>query len=338
MTVLRADEFNAFIKSKAGKMNGLLLFGSDAEAVGLLSRQLQRELVIPGQGSTLYLDRALLKEAPGRLMDEFQSLSLLGDRQVIIVEDVDDNALKILGPVIAANTLANFVLMLGGSLGKSSKLRLACEASKLIASLAVYEEDQSVLEARVRKEIATHNLRWLRDAEELFYNRVGSDRAIIGQELQKLILYCAGQSEIAESDVSAICGDTASFESDDLIDAVLAGDMIGADRMMLGYDGDVRVILIMFLGHLTRLQNLRAEIENGNALEVVIRSARPPVFYKRQNLVKAQLRSFDLLALITLQDNVNAAILQTRKLPDLAGSITNRLLISIAHGARAKLN
>lgn len=338
MTVLRSDEFDAFMKRKVRSMNGLLLYGGDAEAIGVLSRQLQREMITPGQGSVVYLDRAVLKDSPGRLLDEFQSLSLLGDRQVIIVEDLDDNALKIVAPLLAATSLANFVVMLSGSLGKSSKLRLACESSALVASLGVYEEDQSAIEARGRREIASYDLRWSDDAEELFFNRVGADRATISQELQKLILYCHGQSEISENDVDAICGDTASFEADELIDAVMGGNMLATDRMVLGYDGDVRVILIMLLGHLSRLQNLRMEMENGIGLEGAVRGARPPIFFKRQSIFKAQLRAFDLPALITLQDNVNSAILQTRKFPDLANAITNRTLISIAHGARASLN
>ncbi len=338
MTVLRADDFEAFLKNKSARMNGLLLHGSDAEAVGVLARQATRTLCeaekVPG--SLHHLDVAVIKENPGALIDEFQSLSLLGDRQILLADGVDDNFLKFAKPAIETTKLANFLVILAGSLAKSSKLRLACEDATLFASLAVYEEDRAALSNRLRKQMAEHGLKWAGDAEASFFERVGHDRPSVNQEMAKLLLYCLGMAEITEEDVLAICGNTAAFGTDELIDAMLQGDGQNTDRMAASFDGDQRTILIMVLNHLTRLQNLRAEIDSGSSYDAVMRSAKPPIFFKRQSNIKSQIRRYDSDGLYELQELVSSAILQTRKIPSMADAITNRTLLSIARNAAAR--
>ena len=151
-------------------------------------------------------------------------------------------------------------------------------------------------------------------------------------------LYCVGESEITEDDVRSICGDTAAFGTDELIDAMLQGDMEDTDRMAVVFEGDQRTILIMVLNHLARLQGLRAEVDGGASVDMVIRSAKPPIFFKRQNAFKWQLRRFDLLSLFALQEQLTSAILQSRKLPGISDAITNRMLLSIARNAASRLN
>jgi DNA polymerase III subunit delta len=335
MSTLKSEDVLANSAKKLVGLNGLLLFGSDAESVGVLARQIQRVLSGAGNfGAAVNIDRVGLKENPSRISDEFKAMSLLGERSIIVCDDADDNLLKLMEDVLSATYIGNFVLLLAGSLSKTSKLRMACEATPLFGCCALYEEEQSALEARIRAELNSKNLKWSKEAEQSFFNRVGNDRATIAQELDKLILYCTGQSDIGENDVNAICGDTASFDADELLDAALAGNMELTDRMLQGFDGDVRTVLIMLLQHVARLQNLRADMENGASLENVVRSARPPIFFKRQNNFKAQLRKFDVPALIALQENVNATILQSRKLPDLADALSNRFLLSLARSAK----
>jgi DNA polymerase III subunit delta len=338
MTILRAEDFEAFLKQKSAKMNGLLLHGSDAEAVGVLARQSARAVAGQGHetGLSVHLDMAALKENPSKLLDEFQSLSLLGDRQVIVVDGVDDSILKFSEPIINSKSLANFVIMLAGTLGKSSKLRVLCEEAPLFASLVIYEEDHTALAARLRREISEQGLKWFGDAEAFFFERVGFDRSSVAQEIAKLTLYCSGLGQITEEDVVAICGDTASFGTDELIDTVMQGDLEKADRMSSSFDGDQRTILIMLLNHVTKLQTLRCEIDNGSSVDSVVRSAKPPIFFKRQNAIKSQLKSFDMVSLMALQEQVSSAILQTRKLPDIANAITNRTVLSIARSAAAR--
>lgn len=343
MTVLREDEFDGFLKRRLSTMNGILIHGSDSSAVTALGQQVLRNVVGAAETSHALqrIDMSSLKESPGRLNDEFQSISLLGDRQVLWLEGGDESHLKALTQILAQAEIANFVICLSDALGKTSKLRAACEAADKFASLVIYEEDAAQLAARIKKQLSVDGLSFEKPAEELFFELVGADRSMAVQEATKLGLYCLGQSLITEPDVEAVCGNIAGFGTDQLIDAVLAGDLENADRMGSSLDSDsagTRGILSVFLLHLTRLQALRMDMERGLSAEMAVRNTKPAIFFKRRNAFMVQLRNFEMQDLIDMQQSLSAAMFQTRKMPDLFEAITSRALLSLARNARSKLN
>ena len=319
-------------------MNGVLIHGGDPTTIAALARQ-AAQVVMRGDehmSGLLRFEMSSLKEDRSRLLDEFYALSLLGDRRALLIEGADDAALKFLSPVIASGTIANFVILVAESLSKTSKLRVACEAAELFGSLVIYPEDEAAQAARIKRLFSADGLAWSGDSEQLFYATVGTDRAAVDQEAAKLALYCLGATQISESDVAAICGDTAAFGTDELIDSVLAGDLDSADRMGASLETDsagARGVLPVLLLHLTKLQALQIEIERGATADLVVRNSKPTIFFKRQNAVKAQLRKFDLQALIAMQQSIATAILQSRKHADLWEAITSRVLLSIARSA-----
>ena len=320
-------------------MNGVLIHGSDPATIAALACSAARSVIGGEEGGAgiLRFEMSSLKEDPSRLLDEFYALSLLGDRRVLLIEGADESVLKFLAPVIASVSVANFIILTAESLNKSSKLRSACEAAELFCSLVIYAEDVATQAARIRKLFAADELAWAGDAEQLFYATVGTDRASVDQEASKLALYCLGNSHITENDVEAICGDTAAFGTDELIDAALSGDLEAADRMGSSLDSEsagARGVLPVLLLHLTRLQALHLEMERGATIDMVVRNSKPTIFFKRQNAFKSQLKKLDLESLIVMQQNIATAILQSRKNADLWEAITNRALLSLARSAR----
>ena len=338
MTVLREDGFEQFLKRQIGALNGVLIHGSDSAAVAVLGRQIVRAIVGAGGEAERY-DAGILKEGAGRIQDEFYSLSLLGDRRVLWIDDVGDANLKTLTEIITSTQSANFVFLSADSLSKTSKLRLACEEAQKFGALALYEEGIEAVRARLRTLISKAGLKWEDGAEESFLEIVGIDRSMVTQEFEKLTIYCLGQSAIAGADVLAVCGDTASSSSDSLIDAMLMGDLESVDRMFGNLDSDTggqKMILSSAISHLARLQELRGIMDGGANADTVVRGARPPIFFKRQSSVISQLRKFDATELLSMQQTVAAAIFQTRRNADLGDALTSRALLSLARLARSK--
>ena len=338
MTVLREDGFEQFLKRQIASMNGILVHGADSAAVAGFGRQIVRVMVGAGGEAERY-DASILKEGAGRIQDEFYSLSLLGDRRVLWIDDVGDTNLKALNDIISSEQSANFVFLSADALGKTSKLRVECEGAKKFGALALYEEGIEAVRIRLGALISKAGLKWDEGAEEAFLEIVGNDRSIVTQESEKLTLYCFGQAAISSADVLAVCGDTASSSSDGLIDSMLIGDLDLVDRMFGNLESDgggQRMILSSALSHLVRLQDLRSIMDGGASADTVVRGARPPIFFKRQSAVVSQLRKFDATELMSMQQSLAAAIFQTRKNADLIDAITSRALLSLARLARSK--
>ncbi len=333
MGVLREDEFDGFVKRRLGAMNGILIHGADESAVAGLSRQVVGQLAAAPQR----VDIASVKASPGTFLDSFLSLSLLGDRQVLIVDGADDSCLKFLGATLAFDQPANFVILLADTLSKLSKLRVACEEASRFVALALYEEDRGKLFERVANYLSSQGLTWTDDAEALFFSSVGSDRMIVLQEAEKLAIYCLGQTVITETDVSAVCGDTAEFDVDQLIDSVLGGDLEATDRIVTSLGSDTRSALILLQLHISKLQSLRMEMERGLSLDMALKNAKPPIFFKRKTAFTSQLRKLELADLIDIQEAISAVTLQSRKNAALADALNNRALLSLARLARSRM-
>ncbi len=332
MTLLREDDFHGFLQRRLKAVNGILIHGSDQSAVGLLVREVQVKL----GGESQRVDISTCKAEPGNFFDQFLSLSLLGDRQILLVDAADDSCFKFLEPVIISSALANFVILQADNLGKSSRLRTACEESQLFVSLAVYEEDEARLHARIAKILAGQDLVWGEGAEDQFFGLVGDERALATREAEKLVLYALGQKEISIADVIAVCGNLSGFDADDLIDAILGGDLEASDRLMQILEGDTRSFFPLLQLHFAKLENLRLEMERGMTADAVIRNAKPPVFFKRKGAILDQLRRLSLEDVMDMQSALQKAILETRKQASLAPVIASRALLSLARFSRAR--
>ena len=333
MTVLREEEFETFLKRRLAGSNGVLIHGADASAVSMLARAVVKQL----NGDSQIIDIPAAKAAPGSFMDQMLSLSLLGGRQVLQVDGADDSCLKFLDSAITHQQSCNFVVITSDALVKSSKLRVAVESASLMSSLAIYDEDEVAARTRVVKLLASQSLSWGAGAEYAFFDTVGHERTIVTTEIEKLAVYSFGQHIISVEDIAAVCGDIASFEVDELIDAVLSGNLEASDRVFASLGADQQKFFPLFALHLAKLQSFRTEIENGASSETVLRNAKPPIFYKRKSAVVAQLRSLSLADVVNIQESSQAAILQSRRMADLSGAILSRALLATARLCRTKV-
>jgi DNA polymerase-3 subunit delta len=66
-----------------------------------------------------------------------------------------------------------------------------------------------------------------------------------------------------------------------------------------------------------------------------IKELRPPVFFKQQDALAAQVRKWTVTALAARLGDLNAALRDTRLKPALAEDIAARFLLTVAKEARA---
>ena len=323
MAALRENDLADFLKRKYAAFNGMLLFGNDESAISAAVRQVVAAM--PDGEEPLRIDASSLKSDPALLDDAFRSMSLLGDRRLIIVAGVDENHLSQVQSILAAKSLGNFVVLVAGSLKKDSKFRGAAEGNPLFAAVGFYEETDGALVLRVQTVLRQHGMNFAEGAAERFVDLCGSDRSVLVGEAEKLALYCHPNKTVSIADVEAVCGDQAEFEADGLIGAVLNGDLETTDRMFssMMLSGDAKSVLIMFQMYLARLECASAGL-----------SPKPPFFGAQLAVSGRQLRLLSGDDLGRMQVAVQAAILQSRQMADLGDAITGRCLLSLARMVR----
>jgi DNA polymerase III subunit delta len=339
VTIIKEDQFQSFLAKSVARTNGILIYGSDSSAAMEYAGQLAK--AVEGTGSSeavLRLESSALKSDPARLSDEFRSLSLLGDRKAIVVDECDDGTLEVLTDVLTTSFIGNFVVLTAGSLNKSSKLRAAAEQAKLFACLPLYEAKAEAIAGKVEALVRQYGLRMDAEALDTFLSLIGENRSLALREAEKLATYCQGQQNISAADVEAVCGDVSEFVDDQLIDAVLGGDLDSADRISQAYEAEgssARPILTLLMSHVSRLQNLKLDVARGMTIDAAVSSAKPIVFFGRRRAMAEQMKRFDLDALESIQASLHEALFNSRKTAALSSAIINRAVLAVTRHARA---
>jgi DNA polymerase III subunit delta len=333
MPTLREDQFQSFLTRSLPKASGLLIYGDDESGVDELARSALRSATKGDTSAITRLSPSDLSDDPGRLMDEVQAMSLLGDARAVLLEGAGDQQLKLVEPILALGRTQNFLVVTAGSLNKGSKLRAAFEVAENFFCLPLYEAKGEVLEQRVSALLAKYDQRFADGAAETFFSLVGDDRSEVMREAEKLSLYAHGEGIITSEHVTAVCGDIAAFSSDELIDAIFSGDLAAADQALQAQDRDAssqRPVLNSLLAHVARLQDLRFDMARGMTADAAVAAAKPMIFFGRRRAMTEHLRRLESGPLNEIQDTLSAALLQSRKLPDLADAVISRTILNVA--------
>jgi DNA polymerase-3 subunit delta len=283
-------------------------------------------------------DDSALASDPGRLAYEVASLSMLGGKRVVWVTDADQAFLKSVEVILSGGGGGNFIVAESGSLAKSSRLRAVFEKSEQAVAVAVYEDSEDQVAALVESILAPLGLVLAPDAGVRLLELLGTDRAAARQEIGKLATYCLGTGEIGLSDVEAVCGESSGGDADGLIDAVFGGEVENVDRRFTALTAsgtDAGRILTLAGLHALRLQWLKLDIDRGMRVEDALRAEKPPVFFKRHEAVRLQLRIWDLAALLSAASTLSTCTLQMRRTPALAETLASRALLALARNSQA---
>jgi DNA polymerase III subunit delta len=340
MTAIREDQLESVLSNRLSKLNGILIYGDDASAAEAYAAKAAKVLASLSATSevSLQLDPSLLNSNPAWLLDEFQALSLLGDRRAIIVSGVGETSLKAIQPLLDTDSAGNFVILIAGSLAKSSKLRSAVEQASRFVVLPLYEARQQDLDASLTDIMKQNGLVLDDEARLQFFELVGNERMIVVQEANKLAIYALGQQVVSRADVVAACGATAETGISDVIDDVLGGNYEAIESMSNAAGGDVNALrncLPLIAFHLVQLQALQQDRLNGKALDAAIASARPPIHFSRRRKYERQLKLLDANRIEKFQLAIEHLTYVSRAVSDLSSSIVGRGLISIAREVRS---
>jgi DNA polymerase-3 subunit delta len=341
MAIVKAAELIGLLSNSRKSPIAVLIHGADRSAVYELCQRVIKK-VIGSSDESLSVSRLLEAQvtgSPGRLYEEFSSISMFGGNRVIWVASAGDALVKSIEPILSSESTGNLILIDAESLSKNSRLRKLFEASPHGASAALYEESPQELRLRLERLIKTSGLAIGDEAMLRLLEFMSFERAVAESETLKLITYCQGQSTIGVEDVQAICGDTSDASMDDLVDAVFEGNLDDVDRYVMTVGTSVnagRGTLSAVLQHIVKLQGMAAQILQGSSIDSVVHAPRFGIFFKRRASLSQQLRTWDIEALLNAEEKICAAVLQTRQHPDLDDAIINRTFLALGRNARLR--
>src|SRR5262245_28101246 len=229
MAQKKASEVDAWLARRDPGKSIVLVYGP---ARGLVSERARKVALSTGLSaddpfSVVRLDAAEIEQAPGRLVDEARTVPMFSDRRLIWVRNAGaQKALADDVKALAGHAPRDAVILVeAGDLKKGTALRTVVEACEHAMALPCYADEGRMVDALIDEELEKAGMSIGLDARQALKRSLGGDRLASRGELEKLVLYTAGQKNISLDDVKLLSGDVSGLSVDAAIDAVLEGNI-----------------------------------------------------------------------------------------------------------------
>jgi DNA polymerase III subunit delta len=340
MVALKEASAARFLSAPPGTACGFLFYGSDSLQISARADALANAL-LKRTGPDTEIVRLHDTDAaaiPDRLPVELTTGSLFGGARIVWLTSCPAKAQASILDIIVRPFEGAFLIVQAPDLKKSHKLFQAFEAASHLAAIPCYGEDRESLAAAIQQHIAAQGYEIDHEAAALIVARSDFSALIARAEAEKLMTYAGAARRIAPSDVEACLIDQQTAGLSDIVDHALEGEgrkaLIALDRF-LSAEQNATGIFIALTSALQRLLVLRAAADAGASIPQAIKELRPPVFFKQQDALAAQVRCWTSDALRAVLSELNPILMETRLKPALAENLTANYILKIARAARS---
>ena len=329
----------AFLRKPPRDLVAALIYGPDAGLVRERGNDLLLTVVDDAADPFRIADiaAATLREDPARLPDEADAIAMTGGRRVVRVREAADGLTELFAGFLGDGGGDALVIVEAGALAARSRLRRLFEDGSNAAALPCYGDEGDGLEAVIRETLGARGV--TADSEALAYlcDNLGMDRMVSRAELEKLALYVGDGQTAALADAVACVGDSAVMTLEDIAFAAGGGkhgDLVR--KLARAYqEGSTPVAVLRAAArHFQRLHFAVGRIAGGEAADGVIRSLRPPVFFKRTGDFRAQLHAWPTGRLATALDVLTEAEIQCKSTGLPAQEVCGQALLRLASAAQ----
>jgi DNA polymerase-3 subunit delta len=339
MTALKAGEVDSFLRRPDPRYPIVLIYGPDHGLVSERARLLARSAVENPDDpfQLIRMDGDQLASDPMRLVDEAHTVPMFGGKRSIWVRMGNNPLAEAIGQLCAVPPRDALIVLEAGELAPKSPLRSLIEKASTAVALPCFVDEIKSLDILVDQGLKQYGLHIDRDAKVVLIERLGADRLMSRNEINKLALYVSGRQRITLADVDAMMTDTGTVNLDQLIDSVFVGDSNNADEMLrrcFAEHLDAGVIVGALLRHAILLQQSRALLDQGKDLASITQASR--LHFKRKNAFEKQIRHWRREALETAIAHLFEAQTMARKTSALAGSLVSRCCLQLSLAAKRR--
>jgi len=339
MVAPSAASVQKFLSAPPNGVRGFLFYGSDGLQISARAEALASSLAKKSgpDAEVIRLHDTDAAATPDRVATELNTGSLFGGTKIIWLTNLPAKAHAAVLEAVATPIVGAFLIAQAPDLKKSHKLVQSFESVSYLAAISCYGEDRDSLIAGIRDHVSSLGCEIDADAAALVAARCDFSALLARSEAEKLITYAGPARRITSADVDNCLMDQQTAGLGEIIDHALDGEgrkaILAFERFMAAEQNVTPVFVVLSSG-LLRLHALRTAVDAGMPVMQAIKELRPPVFFKQQDILAAQVRKWRADALSALFRDLNAVLKETRLKPALAENLTARFILRIARTAR----
>ena len=310
-------------KIKIENYRFFLIYGNNK---GFIEEIIENNLK-PGLNKNIYTyDENEILQNLENFKEDILSKSFFDDKKLIIVSRVTDKIFNIIEEIINKNIKDISIILKASSLEKKSKIRNFFEKYKETVCIPVYEDNYQTLYVIIKDFLNKNKIILSQQIINIIIERAKGDRINLNNELDKLKYFSTNKKKIELEEILDLTNLAENYNISELVDNSLAQNKMKTLNILnennFALDDCVQIIRI-YLSKLKRLLNIKSETIKNDNLDQVITSYKPPIFWREKDIVKQQVRIWNIKKIENLIMDTNELEYQIKKNPN-----TSKLLLT----------
>lgn len=330
----------AFIKSVPSHIRAVLLHGSDtglmSERATTMARQFSDDL--DDVFSVTRLDGDAITDA-GVISDAAGQLSLMGNTRLVLVKGRGTELLDACKQALQSDLTAAFIVVEARDTTTKHAIVKLFEKADNAAALGCYVDSDVDIGKLARDIFERDSIRVDSDAMAVIIQRLGSDRAGTRMEVEKLALMAGPNGTLSADDVSTALGDSGLVAISDIAQHCADGRVDLVQRTLIkAWNEDANAIMVLrgCQGYFRQLMVAGQGVSMGKSAAQAVKDLRPPVFFKMQDVLVRQLRSWTGAAALDAVNRLQDCELQVKSGRNDDQIIVAQCLLGLCLRARAR--
>ena len=235
-------------------------------------------------------------ENQDEIISELLNKSLFESQKMVIISRVTEKIYKTIQEIIEKKIINISIILKSGVLEKKSKLRHLFEKNKSLIAIPFYEDNSVELYSIATGFLQKNKINLSRESINLLINRASGDRGNLISELNKIYSFSISNKQITLENIERLTNLTENHGVNELVNNYLIKNTKYVAKILNenNYsDDDCILILRTILAKSKKLLVMIEQNKTINNIDEVISKARPPIFWKEKENMKAQLKTWN---------------------------------------------
>ena len=310
-----------------GKINFYLFYGeNEGQKIDVIQSNFNE---FTKENTFKYNEKEII-ENKQLLFENIYSKSFFENEKLILVSEVTDKSVDLIKQIISDNISDVIIILIAKRLDKKSKIRNLFEKEKIALIVPFYEDNPQTLITIAKKILNENKINLSQENLNLIIERAQGDRINLKNELQKIVLLSKNKKKIDLNDIYKLTNLSENYSANELVDNCLCKNKKKTLNILnenIPSNEDNILILRTFLNKLKRLRKLRLSLKESNNVDQTINAFKPPIFWKDKDIIKQQIKIWELDDIETFIVDLNNTESLIKKNPHVSNQIINNMIL-----------
>ena len=249
-------------------------------------------------------------------IENILSKSLFEKEKIIIIKRATEKIYNLINEINEKDIEGITIIINSESLDKKSKLRTFFEKSKKNACIAFYPDNDQTLSKLSSSFLKDKKISISASDINIIVNKCNGDRENLKNELNKIYYFSKNRKKVSTEDILKLTNLIENHSISELIDNCLAKNKKKTISILNENNfnsEDCVLITRTFLNKSKRILKLTQEYNTNKNIDIVISSAKPPIFWKDKEITKQQIYKWSPNDVKNLIFKLNDLELQAKK-------------------------